>query len=1225
MSDFAVTVELQHVFGSLCGSPLREPALFADSTGQQVAFAVGRQLAIRHVENNETSFLSTSEKVELITACCASRDRAYLALAEKCTSEARISIYDLRSGNSGPMKSLKPLGTAGGRLLSLAFSAPVEGAVPRYLMASTSGAEATLVLINWDAEKILCKCKLPGSVDRLCFPSQPENLQVTASGPNMLRLMQIRHAKGEVSLRVLPAFTNLPEQKILDHTWLEGNRLVVIQQSQIHIMSAEELQVVRTIEAPFGEADLDEVAPLCVRCFTGGFLLGGSLGYVAVWESDDGGEGESMKSVEEEYRLSTAAKVRPDGDAVCSLDITVGEEQLLLGFGNSDIGIVAMASLYSTEEPASCHAMMGNHAAAITAMDMAVHRPLIVTACKGDGTVRVWNYTARTCEIRADFGEDSPCAVAIHPFGYYAAVGFGDRIRLYHVLVKDLKIHSEIPLRSIHLLKFSYGGHLLAATQGKVIHIFSVRTLTKVTTLQGHSRDVLSISFDPEDHTLWSIGDDGKLIVWNLNTFQQDATRTEPAAKWLSISSFAQDQATCSVTRNGKLYLQRFSQYDLEFETELACAHITRLAHFPGSSAVLAGTDKGSLQVYMSLPNNGSQPKSYELPLHGLSCNGLCVSVDGRSLVTVGEDGVIFILGVHGLASHDELANLPLALHVTDMDKFSPEAQSILASKEEILKLERRCEVLMGECKGMKDRLEREASLHEEQCAAKVAQARQKDQAEIQELERRYGALEEACTAKECESHRLMKAMENRHNEATDQLSKLYQRKLSHESDRLLDLQIQKEKLQEQMMKERDEHEEQLRQAAAAAKEEEKRLLVERDLEIKKHQDLLAFVQHRFEVVREETAEEHDGEVMRLKHTGWEALEEQKKVETDLRREQEVLLRGLEMQEKDRDAVEEKQQEAASTLKGLREQAEELKRTLQSLQGERDDRAATVSEKEQRIEGYKSKERTLKKFKIVLDKKLAEVVESVQPKDSLIQKLNQDLSELESEFERQLTEQRVLEEKIDSRRQHAAILTQEAKGLTDRLAELDAHIYRFRSDVHTLVTLKDLLEWPQEIRRLYHIHVCEDVHGNQRLPLEEMMRQMRSVERRVTSLAAKSNQINAMGKMDMQRKANENAALVHELNQLRMLKCSLQREVKALTTKLNALENGTEKETKANSPRGAKAVTEDKESIPSPPGKLSKVKEPSGLPGPRQSSSRELLPEVPQRRSQLAPMVGEHK
>ena len=94
----------------------------------------------------------------------------------------------------------------------------------------------------------------------------------------------------------------------------------------------------------------------------------------------------------------------------------------------------------------------------------------------------------------------------------------------------------------------------------------------------------------------------------------------------------------------------------LRFETELNCAQITRLAHFPQSSALLAGTDKGSLQVYMSLamslPNG--QPKSYELPLHALACTGLCVSVDGRSLVTTGEDGVIFILGVQGLASHDE-------------------------------------------------------------------------------------------------------------------------------------------------------------------------------------------------------------------------------------------------------------------------------------------------------------------------------------------------------------------------------------------------------------------------------------------------------------------------------------------------------------------------------------------------------------------------------------------
>lgn len=43
--------------------------------------------------------------------------------------------------------------------------------------------------------------------------------------------------------------------------------------------------------------------------------------------------------------------MRPDSDPVCALDITVGEEQLLLGFGNADIGTVTMASLYNTEAP----------------------------------------------------------------------------------------------------------------------------------------------------------------------------------------------------------------------------------------------------------------------------------------------------------------------------------------------------------------------------------------------------------------------------------------------------------------------------------------------------------------------------------------------------------------------------------------------------------------------------------------------------------------------------------------------------------------------------------------------------------------------------------------------------------------------------------------------------------------------------------------------------------
>ncbi|CAE7549687.1 Cfap57 [Symbiodinium natans] len=1238
-NEAEVTLELQHVFGSLCGSSLREAAVFADGAGQQIAFAVGRQLAIRHVENNETSFLGTGARIDMITACAVSTDRSLMVVAEKCSNEARISIYDLKSGSTSPMKTMKPLSGALGstRFVGVGFSpVPQEGGTPRYLCAVTAGSEATLVLMNWESEKILAKCKLPGNVDRLAFPFQHDRTDVTVSGPHMLRLLQIRHAKGEVTLKLMPAFSNLAEkaQKILDHTWLEAGRNLLglcVQEGAVHILSADELIVLRTIDSAFGpEGDLEDVLPVCIRSFTQGFLLGGSYGYLAVWEESDDGAFTSVdrsedsdgarRTPENEYKLAVALKVRPDTDSVCSIDVTPSEEHLLLGFGDAAMGIVPMASIYGTEDEQVPINISGNHSAAITAMDMAVHRSLVVTICKGDSSMRIWNWAARTCEIRSTFGGDPPIAVAVHPFGYYLALGFAEKLRFYHILVKDIKLHKEINLRGIGLLKFSHGGHLLAVTQGKSIYLYSVRTLEKITTLQGHSKEITCLSFDPEDHALWSVSQDGRLIQWNLATFRIECDHYETGTERLAVSAISPDQATCSVFRNGKQLLQRFSQSSLEYEVELESnVKVVTLYHHHGNSFFLTGTAKGGLQVYTSLPYQGT-PKFLELALHGMACTAICISVDGRTLVSAGADGVIFVLGISGLCSPEELNMLPMALHQTDNDRFAQEAEAVLASKLQIQKLENKCQALMAEFREIKEKREREFAMHEEECAAQVAQARQKDQAQIQELHRRLGALEQAAQAKEAEGGRLMKNMEQRHAEALDQLTNLYNRKLCHESDRLLVLRMQREELQAKMVQEEEEHQQQMRDSALAAQEELSRLLAERDLEIKKHQDLLAFIQHRFEEVQQLTADNHDREVIRLKHHGWEALEEQKQVEEQLRKEQEKLQGSLEKQEKEREIVEERQQESNSTLRSLHEQAEELKRTLHGLHGERQDREATLQDKLTAIEGYKSKQKTLKKFKLLLDQKLAEVSTSLQPKDSLIKKLNQDLTDLETEFERQLLDHRQLEGQIAQRRQKAAILTQETEELKARVREKDAQIRRFTSDVHQVVTEEtDLSVWPREIRRLYHQHIDGDLRGQGRLPLEDMMRQMRVVERQVTSLAAKGNQIRAMGKLDLQTKANENATLVQELNQLRVVKSSLQRKVRDLSTKLSHL--APEKAAL----KGGQAAA----GLPAPP-KPSQgaVQEPKGLPGPRQNtSSRELLlddsPSPVLKPAQLAPVSSD--
>ncbi|CAE8635468.1 unnamed protein product [Polarella glacialis] len=818
----------------------------------------------------------------------------------------------------------------------------------------------------------------------------------------------------------MPAFSGLEEKtvKITDHAWLEsvkGLLAVCVAEGHVYLLSAEELMVVRTIAQPFGATASavavgsgDIMVPHCLRSFSQGFLIGGADGYVAVWElgdddayvsadkegGDDGkGSGTPPESL---YKFTSSVRVRQSDAAVCSLDLTNGEENLLLGFRDSNMGVISFGSLYApADEQVTCNVIYGgNHCGPITGLDIAVQRPLAASICFKDGTLRVWNYATRVCELQADFPGEDPVAVALHPFGYFVAVAFAEKLRFLHILVRDLKPFKEFSVRGVKLIRFANGGHMLAASQGKLIHIFSSRTLDKVVTLQGHTQQVVGLCFDPEDHFLWSYGQDGRFIEWATQDWTQANSHTNEGAAFLSMASNGVGSVTCSILRGNRCFVQTFKQSVLEEEHEIAGGHrLTTVCQFPGSDAIFAGTENGNLRVYPNLQASGNLEFS-EVGLHtGGACSCLCLSTDGRMLITAGEDGAVFVLSVSGIVAGEEAMSMALAANGGDSENArTPEAEAVLATRAEIQRLQSLCQALLAEHGLLRTRIVAEASKLEEECTAKVAEARQKDQAEIQELIRRITALEQASDAKERESQRIMKSMESSHGEAAEQLEHLYERKISHESDRMVVLQLHREKFEAQIQMEFEQLQERLDDSEARAKTELERVLAEGDLDLKKHQDLLAFVQHRFEVLLERGADEHDLEVTRLRQGGREALDQQKSVEGKLRKEQEALLRGLEMMEKDREHIEKEQQESVTTLKSLREQSEELKRTLASLKDERRDRDSTLRDKEIRIQSYEVKVKTLKKFKHVLDQRLAKVTEELQPKDHLIEQLHQDSS-----------------------------------------------------------------------------------------------------------------------------------------------------------------------------------------------------------------------------------------
>ncbi|CAK0848576.1 unnamed protein product, partial [Prorocentrum cordatum] len=416
---------------------------------------------------------------------------------------------------------------------------------------------------------------------------------------------------------------------------------------------------------------------------------------------------------------------------------------------------------------------------------------------------------------------------------------------------------------------------------------------------------------------------------------------------------------------------------------------------------------------------------------------------------------------------------------------------------------------------------------------------------------------------------------------------------------------------------------------AATIREEEERdeellkqRLAEKDAEIEKHKGLLAFTQKRFDTMIDRQGLEHEQGINRVRLEHMKERDCQKGTETQLRTEHATLVRGLEFFERDFQRIEMEQSASRDEIRKLKEQSEELSKLHGKLSAERAERVTLLSEKERKIDSYKEKVSVLKKFKQHLDQKCNEAMELNQPKDAKIEQLNADLGELEAEFEVQLLEQRNLKDVIDAKKQHARHLTCELEKLRGEIRERDRTIASYSNDLHKLVSSGgDESTWPHEIRRLYHVHALgEGLQNSEKLPVEEMQREMRQVERKVSSLANKGGHMKGVIKADIQRKAQEGAELTRELNELRVQKKSLQREVRSLEQRVAlmeqpseahpAIEDGTER------PEGGSLPALRACPPPARPGGVPQPLPPSGgaPPGPRQQSAspvRHLQEETP--------------
>jgi chromosome segregation ATPase len=207
----------------------------------------------------------------------------------------------------------------------------------------------------------------------------------------------------------------------------------------------------------------------------------------------------------------------------------------------------------------------------------------------------------------------------------------------------------------------------------------------------------------------------------------------------------------------------------------------------------------------------------------------------------------------------------------------------------------------------------------------------------------------------------------------------------------------------------------------------------------------------------------------------------------------------------------------------------------------------------------------LKKFKNVLDYRLREVSESLMPKERQIETLKSQLQDTEAEFEVKLAEQQKLQAKVDSKEQKVNQLRAEVKQKEAMISEKEKYIAGFENELYSIAQT-DPRTWTNSVKKLYHKYVQKErTAPTDKRGVEEITKQMGLVEKKITSFAVKSERAELACKVDTQRKTMENSLLIHELNELRYDKKSMESKLRNQELQLKALTTKVEKYEKVGS------------------------------------------------------------
>lgn len=1089
------------------------------------------------------------------------KNRRFLAVAEYLESEntSTVTIIDLK--NTSGYKRLRELKLSDPNIKfsTLAFSKDSK------LICGISNGLG--VIWDWYKEKIIGKKDLNADVTRVCINPKDSHL-VSTSGPNHWRTWRIE----EKSFKDQPLISKLAQtQNFTDHDWIDDDTAVAVtDMSEIFI--SRDNQIIKYFEFGFGNltgSNLANASITCIIGFSRGFIVTSDEGHLAIYEHTETNDFEEQITSEQYTFLKTWHSGKKQ--SIVSVALMNSEEKLAIALKSNDICICNLSQAMTPDGVKFEVFCGGFHSGRVKEMDLATQRPLLATCSDVDHTLRIWNYHSMTCElakklyiVQSDAIDTSQVSdikpllsVAFHPSGYYLAISFVDKVRMFHLLLDELRLFRDIATPSCNLLKFSMGGHFLAIVSGLSIYIYKAYTLQLVTLIQAHTSPIQDMGWASKDSKLVSIGSDGSIYTFLTTNWAIEKQEHSIKINYKSMALSNDNIVIHGVESTQNLLIEKTAEnINKTFAIEKKLSQVCFFTSMHQAPVFIASTDEGSIINYgSSISSNFIE----EINAHQGIVTKLRASPDGKFVFSGGEDGSIFIFKVD--EPIEILHAIPEGKEKEVSNKIVDDslADIVLIEREKLEKFRAEVEKKRQELDEMNHKLNHSTKLRESRHQASLQELKESLQENIKAKRIRINELSAQKEKQEKDYERQLRQLENERMMDVDNLEKEYERKLGIEDERFRQLEHDKVEMKqyyEEQLRSLKIHNESTIISLEKAFKDALWKAQEEYESTKKTSDELTSVYERRLLQQED---EHEIEVMDLKSKYKKQLKDLKETGAKLLNTNKNLKNFQNSANFEKSKEKGKIEDAARRIREKTERIQDLLKSIKNLEQSIKVKEEILVKHDSEISEYKHQIKSLEGQKNNLTNRKREIIDELQPKDNEIEILENRLKSVKADLLKEKKDNEELERNMNRMDELIKHIKNDNKVKEESILRIDKVIRSIINDIHYGSSL-GYKQKINEMKSLYQAYVIDDgkLQRKDADSIEEIENQIRYKEKSITGLHNKQLKAMKRFKVDLRKRTQENSTLIQELNKLRLEKKNDEIKIKMLGQELDKLREDLE-------------------------------------------------------------------